>query len=83
MSFSSTLAAQDISHTFKSIHPSLLLECLLLAVIWDTLGILSNAANWLDFELRMLCCRGFIPYLIGRVVDFTLWLSFHKRRHCL
>ena len=71
------------THTFKAVHPSLLLEGLLLAVVWDTLRILSDAANWLDFELYVLRCRGFILYLIGRVIDFALWLAFHKRRRCL
>ena len=64
--------------TFKSIHASLLLEGLLLALVWNALGIFSDAANWLDFELRVLCCCGFILDLIGRVVDFALWLAFDE-----
>ena len=71
-----------MAHTFKSIHPSLLLESLLLAVVWNAPGVLSDAANRLDFELGVLCCCGFILDLMWRIVDFALWLAFHERRCC-
>lgn len=84
MSFSpSPIFLNMVAHTFKPIHPSLLLESLLLAVVWNALGILSDLANRLDFELLVLCCCGFILDLIGRIVDFALWLAFHECCCCL
>lgn len=72
-----------MAHTFKSIHPSLLLEGFLLAVVWNALGVLPDVAYWLDLELRVLRCRGFILDLIGSIVDFPLWRTFDEYRCCL
>lgn len=78
-----TDSLEVVAHTFKSVHPSLPLKGLLLAVVWNALGILSDLANWQYFEYFVLCRCGFILDLIGRIIDVALCLPFHERSCCL